>query len=247
MENTLIMKKFLFSPALILALAMSTSFAMAGCDKDDDNFLEKEVIVVNGTDGYTDMSLGNCQYNLDNLPIETLSEAEKNSILFMREEEKLAMDIYKTLHDTWNTAHVFHNISLSEQTHTEAMLQLIEKYGLTDPVGTNGIGVFENSTLQTLYNDLLAQGETSLIEALKVGALVEEVDILDLKNALDTFVDNQDIEMVYENLMAASRNHLRAFVKNLKNQGVTYVPQKLAQAEYDEIVNGDWEHGRHGH
>ncbi|MCB0518537.1 MAG: DUF2202 domain-containing protein [Lewinellaceae bacterium] len=229
----------------MLALVFGAVLLLANCKKDD-NFVQKDVLTVNTTDGYTDVNFVNCQYNLDNLPTETLSEAEKSSILFMREEEKLAMDIYMTLHDKWSTAHAFHNISQSEMTHTDAMLQLIVKYNLTDPVGTNGTGVFVNTTLQTMYDDLVLQGETSLIEALKVGALVEEVDILDLKNALNTFVDNQDVEMVYENLMAASRNHLRAFVKNLTNQGVTYVPQKLTQAEYDEIINGDWEHGHHG-
>ncbi len=239
------MKNKFLKPVWILALVIGAAFLLTNCKKDD-KFAQKDLLTVNITDGYTDVNLVNCQYNLDNLPKEPLSDAEKNSILFMREEEKLAMDIYMMLHDTWNTAHVFHNISQSEMTHTEAMLQLIVKYNLTDPVGTNGTGIFEDANLQALYDDLLAQGGTNLIEALKVGALVEEVDILDLKNALDGLVDNEDVIMVYENLMAASRNHLRAFVKKLETQGVTYVPEKLTQAEYDEIINGDWEHGHHG-
>ncbi len=238
------MKNLLLKSAFLLLLGAANVLAVAGCDKDED-FVEKTILVVDDTDGYTDVNLANCQYNLDNLPVENLSEAEKNSILFMREEEKLARDVYVKMDEKWSL-NVFQNISLSEQTHMAAMLQLIEKYNLTDPVGTNSTGVFVNDSLQALYDLLLPQGETSLIEALKVGALIEEVDILDLKNALDNFVDNQDIEMVYENLMAASGNHLRAFVRNLKNQGVTYVPQKLTQAEFDAIVNSDWQHGRHG-
>ena len=238
------MKNFFVKPVFFLALIFGAALAVASCNKDN-NFTRRNILMVDDDFGYSNINLQDCQYNLDNLPVEPLSEAEKNSILFMREEEKLARDIYLKLYEKWNHTS-FSNISNSEQTHMDAMLKLIEKYKLNDPVGVNGVGVFVNDSLQALYNVLLPQGQVSLIEALTVAVLVEEVDILDLKNALNGFVDNEDIEMVYENLMAASRNHLRAFVKNLKNQGVNYVPQRLSQAEFDEIINSSWEHGHHG-
>lgn len=226
----------------MLVLATGATLFLASCGKDDA-FTRRNILRVDANDGYTNVDLADCQYNLDNMPFENLSEAEKNSMLFMREEEKLARDVNLEFSETWNL-NVFANIAASEQTHMDAVLKLIEKYSLTDPVGNNGTGVFTNDSLQALYNLLIPQGEVSLIEALKVGALVEEVDILDLKNALDDFVDNQDIEMVYENLYKASRNHLRAFVKNLQTRGVTYVPQRLTQAEFDEIINSGWEKGK---
>ena len=243
-HKTSIMKILFLKPAFLFLLAVVSAGALAGCGKDDE-FTRRSILAVDDTNGYTNVNLQDCQYNLDNLPLENLGEAEKNSILFMREEEKLAKDMYLKLYEKWSH-NAFQNISESEQTHMETMLQLLEKYNLEDPVGANGIGVFTNDSLQALYNTLLPLGETSLVEALKVGALIEEVDILDLKNPLDNFVDNEDIEMVYENLMKASRNHLRAFVKNLKNQGVTYVPQRLTQADFDAIVNSSWEHGNGG-
>jgi len=235
------MKNWFLNLTALLVLTFGATLSLASCGKDND-FARKNILDVNQEHGYTNINLENNQYNLDNLPSEPLSDEERASILFMREEEKVARDAYIKLFEKWNQP-VFDNISNSEATHMGAILQLINKYDLTDPVGTNGIGVFVNSNLQALYDAILPQGETSLVEGLKVGALIEEVDIIDLQNALSSFVDNQDIKMVYENLMKGSRNHLRAFVKNLKNQGITYVPQHLSQEVFDAIIEGDWEKG----
>ena len=90
--------------------------------------------------------------------------------------------------------------------------------------------------MQALYNQLIAQGSTSNIEALKVGATIEDVDIKDLRN-LSAETTNSLILNVYSNLMCGSRNHMRAFSGSLKNLGVTYVPQFITQAEYDAIIN----------
>ena len=225
----------------LLVLMTGSVFSVTSCSKNE-GFVRRNMMQVNADEGYTDINLTACNYNLGNMPVENLSDAEKNSLLFMREEEKLARDVYLKLLETWHL-NVFSNISASEQTHMDAVLMLIEKYQLTDPVGNNGPGVFVNDSLQTLYNDLVALGNSGIVEALQVGALVEEVDIVDLKYALDNIVDNQDIIIVYENLYKASRNHLRAFVRNLEKRGITYVPQRLTQDEYDAIINSDWETG----
>lgn len=99
--------------------------------------------------------------------------------------------------------------------------------------------MFKNETLQDLYNTLIDQGCVSLIEALEVGALIEEIDILDIQNELDEHVDNQDVTFVYDNLLKGSRNHLRAFVRNLSRQGVEYTPQKLSEEQYLAIINAE--------
>lgn len=152
------------------------------------------------------------------------------------------MIFYKELYKRYPLP-VFNNIANSEITHTEAVLVLLERYELNDPAANHTTGVFVNQTLQTLYNTLVTRGLQNEIEALKVGALVEEVDIADLKVQLAEKVNNQDIILVYENLMKGSRNHLRAFVKNLTIRGVTYVPEVLSQSDYDTIINGDMERG----
>ncbi|HNM24170.1 MAG TPA: DUF2202 domain-containing protein [Saprospiraceae bacterium] len=229
------MKTIVFNLAAVWLLSISAA-PLTGCNKDP-NFVPRNLIQTHQPGGYANINSVDCQYNLDKLPVESLSDAEKASLLYMREEEKLAHDVYVTLYAKWGL-NIFNNIQSSEQTHTDAVLMLLQKYQVPDPAGANGIGVFANADLQTLYHQLIQQGNQSATEALKVGALIEEVDMLDLKNALDSVVNNQDIRLVYENLYRASGNHLRAMVRNLASRGITYVPQRLSQAEYEAIING---------
>jgi hypothetical protein len=175
-------------------------------------------------------------------PAEELSDADIEGILFMREEEKLARDVYLTMYEMWG-ASVFQNIANSEAAHMAAVKTLIDRYGLVDPAAGTEIGVFEDEALQALYDQLVAQGSQSIADALRVGAVIEEIDILDLqKHIAET--DKDDIEQVYQNLMRGSRNHLRAFVSNLERQtGETYEPQYLDQAVYEAIVTSQAERG----
>ena len=175
---------------------------------------------------------------IEEFPIEDLSEEEIFGLIFMREEEKLARDVYITLNEIWNRR-VFSNISVSEQRHMDALKTLINRYELDDPVGENSLGVFKNETLQNLYNTLIEQGNGSLIEALNVGALIEEIDIIDIQNELDENVDNRDINFVYQNLLNGSYNHLRAFVRNHSRQGIEYEPQKLSVEQYLAIISAE--------
>jgi hypothetical protein len=178
---------------------------------------------------------------LSDFPIEPLNADELTSLLHMREEEKLAHDVYVTLYAKWGVP-VFNNISKSEQTHTDAILTLIQKYQLVDPVGTHEIGVFEDSTLQKLYNQLVEQGNLSLMDAYKVGATIEDLDIYDLNNWVKK-ADNQDILFVYGNLTKGSRNHMRAFYSQITSSGGTYAAQFISQAELEAIINSDKEMG----
>lgn len=183
----------------------------------------------------------NVSDTLASLPIESLSAAEQASLLYMREEEKLAHDVYVRLDAMWGgSTQTFGNISASEATHTEAVRQLLLRYNVPDVAASLAAGVFNNTKLQDMYAQLVSNGSVSLIEALKVGATIEEIDMVDIQAHLSN-VDNQDIRVVYENLLKGSRNHLRAFVKNLLNQGVTYVPQYMDATDYQAIVNSETE------
>ncbi|WP_457549475.1 DUF2202 domain-containing protein [Archaeoglobus sp.] len=170
-----------------------------------------------------------------------LTETEKEGILYMVEEEKLAHDVYTTLYEKWRQR-IFANIAKSEETHVNAVRLLIEKYNLTDPTEGKKVGEFSNPKFEELYKKLVKEGEKSLIDALKVGAMIEELDIVDLKERINQ-TDKPDIKMVYENLMKGSRNHLRAFVYNLNNLGVSYKPVYLSKNEFEEIVKSEWERG----
>ncbi len=165
-----------------------------------------------------------------------ISPEEAASLQFMREEEKLAHDVYAALYEQWGLA-LFDNIAASERNHTDAIASLLDLYGVADPAADKGPGEFTNEDLQALYDELAAQGSQSLADAIKVGATIEEVDILDLQARLDE-TGTASIRQVYSNLVSGSENHLRAFVSTLKIQtGETYVPQYLSQAAYDAIIS----------
>lgn len=170
--------------------------------------------------------------------IDELSEYESIGLVYMREEEKLARDAYIYLFEM-NNNQVFNNISYSEQRHMDEILSLLEKYNITDP-SLSTVGEFSNETLQQLYDDLIAQGSDSEIAALTVGATIEDLDIKDLEE-FRAETANPDIIHVYNFLMCGSRNHLRSFVSQLNNYGVTYTPQFITQEEFDSIVAGDKE------
>ncbi len=164
-----------------------------------------------------------------------LTSEEAAALIFMREEEKLARDVYLTFFDQYGLQ-VFSKIAASEQTHTDALLFLISAYGLEDPVGDNPVGIFMNPELQELYDQLVEQGSASLEAALLVGGLIEEVDILDLEERLED-VQHEDIQLTYTRLESASGNHLRAFVRNYESlAGADYTPQLLSPEAYTAII-----------
>lgn len=200
---------------------------------------DEDTVLLN--DENSNINVRSLQEQLNDLPMETLSADEQSSLLFMREEEKLARDVYVVLFDKWGV-NIFSNISKSEQTHMDAMLLLLTKYSLTDPVGTNSVGVFSNSVLQDLYDQLVTKGKISLLDAYQVGATIEDVDIFDLSNALKK-TDNEDITLVYEMLSKGSRNHLRSFYGNILNVDGSYTPQYITQEEFDAIVTSPKETG----
>ena len=107
------------------------------------------------------------------LPSQSLTEQEIDQLLFIREEEKLARDVYLALAEKWNVP-IFTNIAQSEQQHMDAVGQLIVKYGLTDPITDNTPGEFTNGILQGLYDDLVSSGKESLLDAYKIGTFIEE-------------------------------------------------------------------------
>lgn len=165
------------------------------------------------------------------------SAEEIAGLVYMREEEKLARDVYLALYEVWGQP-VFQNIAGSEQAHMDSVLALLEQYGVSDPAAGNGPGEFDNPVFETLYEDLVTQGSQSQIDALLVGAAIEDLDIFDLQERLDN-TGNEYIIQVYSNLLAGSENHLRAFVSNLERQGGgPYVPVHLDQDVYDAIIAG---------
>ncbi len=159
-----------------------------------------------------------CEAVLESVEPGNLNDAEISGLLLMREEEKLARDVYLYLADYWNHR-VFSNIARSEQAHMDQVALLLEAYELDDPMVTDPeFGVFNNTVLAGLYSDLIAQGEISLEEAMAVGVAIEVLDIDDLEGLIAN-TDEEAILMVYDNLLKGSYNHLSAFQRQLDRFG----------------------------
>jgi hypothetical protein len=191
--------------------------------------------------GITLFSLGlsSCEKLDNNNNKLTLSAQEQADLLFMREEEKLARDVYFYFYEKYDL-NLFNNISSSEQQHMDAVLTLLNIYDIVD-VALPQYGEFSDPDLQELYNTLITNGDVSLLNALKVGATIEDVDIKDLMDAMER-TTNMDLVDTYEKLICGSRNHMRAFVGELENRGETYTPQFISQELFEEIINGSHEH-----
>lgn len=164
--------------------------------------------------------------------ITPLSEEEAEMLTYMREEEKLARDVYLLMYETWNAA-IFSKIADSEQKHMDTMLKKLDKYGLPDPALDEG--EFTNDGLQDKYDKLVKAGVKSYVNGLYVGATIEEIDMVDIQHAIDV-TDNIDVVVAYENLLEGSKNHLRAYVGALATQGVDYEPQFISQELFDAIM-----------
>jgi hypothetical protein len=177
------------------------------------------------------------------LPSQPLAVAEAQSLAFMREEEQLAHDVYAQSARLWPTQPLFGNIADSEATHTAAVKSLLDRYALPDPLAGLPGGNFSTDEFQALYDDLVAVSGRSLIDALKVGLQIEELDIRDIETQKQG-IDNDDILRVYDQLLRGSRNHLRAYWQALLQQGGSYVPQYLSQEQFDAILAAPREAGR---
>ncbi len=178
--------------------------------------------------------LSNCSSDNSSTALVPLSEAEISDLKFLREEEKLARDVYLFSYDKYQIS-IFNSISNSEQTHMTSVLGLLNKYGISDPASPVN-GVFVNQDLQRLYTSLTAQAAISSVEALKVGATIEDLDI----NDIDHFTANtskSDLLNVYNNLDCGSKNHIRSYTSQLVLNGVVYVPQFVSIADYNAILS----------
>ena len=238
-----------FAAIIVVAIGASAYTAFAGPGTDEANIPETTIDFGkgngNGNTGTVTDQTGNGNGNgtgtsvLD-IPASDLSADEAAALLFMREEEKLARDVYNTLYTVWGQP-TFQNIAASEQAHMDEVKLLLDRYSLTDPAREPGS--FTDPNLQALYDQLVVQGSTSLSDALKVGAAIEEIDILDLQERLAQ-TDNADIQQVFNNLMLGSYNHLNAFAGVLSMQtGEAYVPQYLSAEAYAAIASGQTGNG----
>jgi len=212
---------------ILVSFILATSSLLIACDNNTEQFEQ-----IAGQESAVLSETLKAQILSDTA---TLLPEEVEGLMLMREEEKMAHDVYSSFYDKFGLR-VFANIAKSESKHMEAVLWLINSYKLTDPA-SNELGVFENADIQNLYNKFMAEGVNE-VEALKIGAFIEEYDIADLEKLISE-TGNMYIVRVYTNLLNGSKNHLRAFVKNLSSRNVVYQPSILSQTEYAEIIGAN--------
>ena len=192
----------------------------------------------------------------------SLDYNETTHLQFMREEEKLARDVYTTLGNHYPNASVFQNITKSEQRHTSAVEGVLEKYGIADPSTDDAVGVYTGEEwgwyFTEKFSQLVDMGKDSLLSALYVGAFIEELDMYDITFCPDVIVETSDeiedetqcgrnytdekaVLRMYQNLLNGSASHLRAFVFNIEKiigEG-NYESQYLLQEDVDRILGRD--------
>ncbi len=166
--------------------------------------------------------------------IPLLTQEEIDGLKYMKEEEKLARDVYRYFYEVYQLE-LFDNISNSEQKHIDRIVGLMGAFNVDDTSVLES-GKFSNQHLQDLYNLLIEKGNISLVDALKVGLTIEDVDIFDLEQFSSKVVQD-DIEDVYEKLNCGSRNHMRAFNDQLLKHNSVYIAQYISQTRFDEIVD----------
>lgn len=191
----------------------------------------------------------------------TLDAVESSHLTFMREEEKLARDVYLTFAQMYPDQPVFATIATkSEQTHTDTMRDKLEQFGLPDPNPTTNdlpasIGLFSGDEwgwyFMQKFAELTAKGSNSELDALYVGALIEELDMKDIAVCPKvmiaagyndpcglSYTDEPVLQRSYSSLIDGSESHLRAYVGQIEAViGIgNYKAQYLTQEEVDAIL-----------
>ncbi|MFZ4564133.1 MAG: DUF2202 domain-containing protein [Bacteroidales bacterium] len=181
--------------------------------------------------------LVSCKKDTETATTTPLTDSDKNALLFMLEEEKLARDTYTYLWEVWQT-NPFTNIKSSEQSHMDAIAQVLTSYGIQYTILP--AGQFADSLLLNFYNQFVTSGSISSSNALQIGATIEDLDISDLEKYTAQST-NETVINVFNSLECGSRNHLRSFVSAIVSVGGSYTPQFISQDYYSEIISSSKE------
>ena len=243
-------------PLLIIFLMLP--FYVTGCSSGDTD----GEMSITGTDKEGSTSVDDTTLDgLNATEVDGLDATEVSHLTFMREEEKLARDVYLTLAGLYPNQQVFSRIATrAEQTHTDTMRDKLDQFNLPDPnPDTNNLpsslGIFTGDEWGWYFTEkfalLTAKGEVSELDALYVGALIEELDMHDIAVCPQVMIDRGfsspcgleytdegALQTAYSALISGSESHLRAYVGQIEAViGVgNYKAQYLTQAEVDAIL-----------
>jgi len=191
--------------------------------------------------------------------INDLNFNEQTHLVFTCEEEKLARDVYRVLGRSFPEIGSFAEMEANKEHSKCAVLDLMRKYRVSVPRVNDNVGVFSWGSYGRYFTEkylvLTSQGTSSPLNALYVGAFMEELNILDIDQCPKVIVDinngigeasacgrnhtdNPDVLRVYDSLVEESRRHLRLLVRDIEQIiGVgNYQAQVLPQDQVDAIL-----------
>jgi hypothetical protein len=164
-----------------------------------------------------------------------ISDKDKSSLIYFREEQKLAADAFASYFEIWENK-LFFNAEVNEKGHIKKVISLLEYYEIEDPAGDNEKGKFINDSIKNEYFNIVSFGRQSLIHAYLGSAELAEKDIFETGNAISE-TDNEKIIEVYKALKGSSEKYLKIFIGKLKDNSVVYRPKYLKEEDFNKIVN----------
>ena len=185
---------------------------------------------------------------------------EQTHLVFTCEEEKLEHDVYRVLGRRFPEIESFAVMAENKEHSNCALDELLQKYHVSVPRVNNNVGVFSwgiyGRYFREKYLVLTNQGSSSPLNALYVGAFIEELNIqdinhcpkvlVDISNGINDdsacgmkYTDNPDVLAVYEDLLDESREHLRLLVRYIEHVigSGNYQAQILQQDGMDAILS----------
>lgn len=168
-----------------------------------------------------------------------LTPHQRQLLRSLIQDEKCAHDVYRTLGRRWTRLVILRRIAHIESEHVILIARVLH----ANPVAGYGIGDYPAERFDRLYRASVATGRRSPAAALRVGARIEEEDIVDVHRALDHAAGSPAMRSAMTILLRGSRNHLRRYVRALAARGVTYAPTVLDIDLYEHIVTTPIETG----
>src|SRR5512135_587057 len=98
-------------------------------------FVQKEffkIVVIIGASITLLFVSGAVKVSAYRIPMQAITSDERAAILYLREDEKLARDVYTYFYNNWGLD-IFTNIAATEQNRMDEVGALLNKYNLNDP------------------------------------------------------------------------------------------------------------------
>ncbi|MCD4694847.1 MAG: DUF2202 domain-containing protein, partial [Bacteroidales bacterium] len=149
-----------------------------------------------------------------NNPSNILDEYEKAGLLSLVENLKFQKDVYIIMSQEVQTG-LFDELCLCDGEYLDILLTKVDKYGLVNPVIGKGTGEFGDLNIQARYDDFVSTSQ-SYNSMLNYAKQMEEYLVIEVEASTTTLDGNQDIEKIYAELLADSKDHIEILISELE-------------------------------